>query len=410
MASVKGAAALGPLSDGTYRRIWLAQMFSNVGTWSQTSALQWFMLPYGSVMVALVQAVGIIPVLVLLLPAGRFSDRHRKKPILVGTQLFMFAGGVLLVLLALAGSVQPVVALAVLFLIGCGQAVMAPSWYAIQPQLVPAEQLSQAAALNGTSMNLARIFGPIAGGSLVQAVGIGGAFAFNSLSYLVTAVVFGRWREQTVPAPAAGTGGRITDAVVDVLSSRVKSTVIWRLVSFGPVSGVIWPLLPVYASRTLHAGSREYGVLLAAFGLGAGVTAFCLPALRKFLSMDAVHRAACWVFAATLLVLPSVHTLWIACVALLPAAFLAIAALSTLSAEMQHSLTDDMRARGMSIYQIVLQGGMGVGGIVWGVLANFYGTGATFAVAAAVLFLSGLSTLFLKLGRTPVPALSGAPE
>src|SRR5215203_4336083 len=152
MRVVVGAPqALGPLVDPTYRRIWSAQMASNVGTWAQTSVLQWFMLPFGPVMVAAVQAVAVLPVIGILLPAGRFCDRHARKPILVGTQLVMLACSVVLVVVGLQGRLQPVLVLVLLFLIGCGQAFMAPAWYAVQPQLVPPHQLPQAAALNSTS-------------------------------------------------------------------------------------------------------------------------------------------------------------------------------------------------------------------------------------------------------------------
>jgi predicted MFS family arabinose efflux permease len=298
--------------------------------------------------------------------------------------------------------------LVLLFLIGCGQAFMAPAWYAVQPQLVPPHQLPQAAALNSTSMNIARIVGPIAGASLAQAVGIAGAFMLNALSYVGTTIVFGRWREPAHTLATAA-GGRIRDAVRYVWHDRLTVTVLWRLVSFGPVSGVIWPLLPVYA-RELGADATGYSVLLAAFGAGAGVTAFFLPAVHRVFTQDSVHRWACWVFAAVLLALPAVDSLVLACVLLVPAAFMAIAALATLSAAMQRSLADDMRARGMSIYQILLQGGMGVGGLAWGVLADLSGVRATFAVAAALLLVSGSSAFAIRLDGSDATAARAVGE
>ncbi len=52
-----------------------------------------------------------------------------------------------------AGLATPTVLLTLLFLIGCGQALTAPAWQAIQPDLVPREQIPAAAALGSMSMN-----------------------------------------------------------------------------------------------------------------------------------------------------------------------------------------------------------------------------------------------------------------
>jgi predicted MFS family arabinose efflux permease len=101
--------------------------------------------------------------------------------------------------LALTGHLPPAALLGITFLLGCGSALNAPAWQAIQPGLVPRDLLAQASALGAVNMNTARAVGSALGGVLVAAAVAGWTFALSALSVLGIAAVLWRWRPAEPP-------------------------------------------------------------------------------------------------------------------------------------------------------------------------------------------------------------------
>jgi hypothetical protein len=81
-------------------------------------------------------------------------------------------------------------------------------------------------------------------------------------------------------------------------------------------------------------------------------------------------------------------------VVLLPAGMAWIAVLATINAELQLFLPAWVRARGLSVYQVVLFGSQAFAAVIWGVLAAPLGLVATFLIAAAVM-AAGAATIRL---------------
>ena len=166
-------SAWAPLRLRVYRVLWTAQLASNIGTWMQTVGAQWLMgsLSSDPLLVALIQTALTLPVFLVGFPAGALGDIFDRRRILLVSQTFMLVSAGLLALLTVADDITPAILLALTFAIGLGMALTAPSWQAIQPELVGRELIPQAAALGATSMNIARAVGPAIGGALVAAAG-----------------------------------------------------------------------------------------------------------------------------------------------------------------------------------------------------------------------------------------------
>jgi MFS family permease len=99
-----------------------------------------------------------------------------------------------------------------IFVLGVGSAMMLPAWAAIVPELVPAEQIPSAVALNSVAINGARAVGPAIAGVLVAAVAAWLVFLLNALSYFGILAVLLRWRHEhhksTLPAEQSTTTQR----------------------------------------------------------------------------------------------------------------------------------------------------------------------------------------------------------
>lgn len=278
-----------PLASPVYRRLWLAQVGGNLGTWMQNVGAQWLIVTAtgSALLVGLVQTASTLPVVLLAAPAGVLADILDRRRLLVGVQLSMVVAASVLAALTFLGLATPAVVLGFTFVLGCGAALIWPAWQAIQPELVSREQIPQAAALAAVNMNAARAVGPALGGLLVAAAGAGWVFALNAASFLLVALVVASWNRTVVPDPA----GRermiagLRSGARYVRHARSMRRIIAQSLLFVPIATAVWALLPLVASRQLDAGAGGYGLLLGALGLGAVAGSMVLPVVRRRMSL-----------------------------------------------------------------------------------------------------------------------------
>ncbi len=388
------AGAWAPLRLPVYRRLWLAQVVSNLGTWMQTVGAQWVVVSSSGspALVALVQTASTLPVVLLAAPAGVLADVLDRRRLLVTVQSSMVLVAATLSVLTFAGRVDPYVMLGFTFLLGAGAAFVGPAWQAIQPELVPRAQLPQAAALGAVNMNLARAVGPALGGVLVATVGAGSVFALNALSFVVVAAGVASWRRQASVDPV----GR--EPLVAALRSGARYVryapsmrrVLLRVLLFVPAASGLWALLPVVATDLLGLGSGGYGVLLGSLGAGAVLGAVVLPPVRARLGTEPLLGVLFALYAAVLLALALVRSELVATAVLAVAGLCWMGVLSTLNATSQQVLPSWVRARALSYYLVVLMGGQALGGVLWGTVATHAGVPAALCGAAALLLAGAL--------------------
>lgn len=378
-----------PLASPVYRALWVAQFASNLGTWMQTVGAQWMLVgdPGAAVLVPLVQTATTLPVMLLALPSGVLADLVDRRRLLIATQGAMASGVAALATLSGFGLATPAVLLLLLFLIGCGQALTAPAWQAIQPELVPREQIPAAAALTSLSMNGARAIGPAIAGVLVSVSGPTTVFALNALSFIGIVTVLLAWRRPAAesmmpverPMSALSAGGRF------IRSSPVIRRILLRTVLFIAPASALWGLLAVIAANQLNLSSSGYGALLAALGVGAVLGAVVLSRLQAVFGYNQLLTVAAVGFAVGTAVLATVHVLAVVLVALVVGGLSWLLTLSTLNASMQLSLPAWVRARGLSVYQLAFMGGQAIGSLVWGLVASATSVVTAVLVSAALL-------------------------
>jgi hypothetical protein len=175
-------------------------------------------------------------------------------------------------------------------------------------------------------------------------------------------------------------------------------------------------LFAVLAGTIGDLGSGGYGLLLGSVGVGAVGGAGLLPRLRARLSANAMLTAGSIGMAVVTLLLGYVHVTAVASAALVVGGACWILALSTLNSLYQLSLPRWVKARGMSFYLVVFQGGGAIGSAVMGILASRAGLSPTLAIAAVGLALGPLAGLtwrfqpiapegLLPAGDWPAPQL-----
>jgi MFS family permease len=387
-----------PLRIGVFRALWLAVLVSNVAIWMQTVGAQWLLVsqPHASILVALVQTADYLPDMLFGLVGGVLADMFDRRRLLMAVQGFLVVVGAALAALTFAGQMPPALLLTFTFLIGCGSVLTLPAYQSLVPDLVPRSQLHSAAALSSISINLARAAGPAIAGVVIARAGVGAVFALNTAMYLLFLVVLIAWRSP------AGTTRQFPERFMSALraggryvrNAPVVRRVLLRLTLFLVPGSALWALLPLIASQRLAQGADGYGLLLGALGIGAIAGAVILPRIRARLSINALLAASGLVYAAVLAAVVLINNAVVILIVLLPAGVAWLAVISTINAELQLFLPAWVRARGLSVYQMVLFGAQGFGALMWGVIAAPAGIAPTFLIAAAVM-VAGVATIRL---------------
>jgi MFS family permease len=378
-----------PLRVGAFRALWFAQLGSMLGTWMQTVGAQWILVetPNSTALVALVQVATMLPMLLFALPAGALADIMDRRRLLMIVQLVQVAvGGGLSVLTAL-GLMPPTLLLTFTFLLGACLAVTLPAYQAYVQGLVPRDQVRAVASLGGVAVNGARAVGPALAGVLVAQVGPAVVFAVNAAAALVFVLVLAASRpprtDTELPperfAGALRAGGRY------VRNSPVVRRMLLRVFLFVLPGAAMWALLPVVADDLLDAGSTGYGVLLGALGAGAILGAAVLPRLGTRLSANGLLVASGVLFAGSLLACVLVPDVVVLAVLLVPAGMAWLTVLMGVTGALQVFLPGWVRARGLSMFNVVFAGSQTVGSLLWGLVAQWFGLVPTFVAAAAVM-------------------------
>jgi predicted MFS family arabinose efflux permease len=238
-------------------------------------------------------------------------------------------------------------------------------------------------ALNSAGFNVARAVGPALGGVIVAAVGCGTTFLLNALSFFGVIVFLFRWKRPLgTPAKAGRMWSAVGDGFAYVRESGLAKSILLRTGTFSVAAVAMLALLPIIARPF---GARGYGVLLGCFGLGALMGAGFMPMLRERLSVDGLVAAAVLVFAGMTFAAGRAETFLLLCVVMLVAGGAWIGILACLNVAAQTMCPTYLRARALSFYLLVLQGGMALGATTWGALAKRIGVPDALAVAAVAL-------------------------
>jgi len=394
-----------PLHVPMFRNLLVADLVSDMGTFMQGVGAAWLMVSQGAgpLLVALTQSASAFPFFLLALPAGAFGDIFDRRKLILTTEVWMFSVAVALAVLTALHLITPWALLLLTLVLSIGDALEAPTWRAVLPELVPNEGLMPAIALNGIEFNLARAIGPALGGFLIVAAGIGTVFWLNAASYLGVIWVIARWRR---PPNQLGSlretvSGAIRAAVRYTINAPDILTVLGRIGSIMFFASVFWALLPTVAHE-LRRSATLYGLLLAVFGAGAVVGAMALQRTRFLFSSDALLAVGTTVFAGALWGVAAFKSVVLLSVAILFGGAAWTAIISLMTTVMQNLAPDWIRARAMAVFMLVYMGTWTGGSAFWGYVAGRQGTHFSLITAAIGTAVCPILGLISRLPDTPV--------
>ncbi|WP_216911598.1 MFS transporter [Nocardia noduli] len=390
-----------PLRTPIYRALWIAQLVSNLGTWMQTVGAQWILVdePNAATLVSLVQTAITLPVMLLSIPSGVIADLVDRRRLLLGAQSAMAVLAAILAITTASGHTTPAILLTLLFLLGCGQALTAPAWQAIQPELVPRQQIVAVAALGSMNINIGRAVGPAIAGVLVTISGPTLVFALNAVSFggIVAVLLFWRRPPTDRALPSERPLAALQAGTRFIRAAPAIRRVLLRSILFIAPASALWALLPVVARDELGLSASGYGLMLGALGVGAVLGALGLSRIRTLLTPTQRLTAASVLFGAATAGAALLRSVPLVLLLLVGAGLAWLLAMSTMNSTMQLLLPAWVRARGLSVYLLVFMGGQAIGSLLWGLVAGALGTVSALLIAAALLACSALSSVWLPI-------------
>ncbi|MGY5809961.1 MFS transporter [Rhizobium sp. LEGMi198b] len=393
------SALSAPLTNSTFRAIWIASQFSSLGWLMQAVAISWLMatISTSDVMVALVQASSTSPAFFLAIFVGAIADNFsRRKVMIIGRSLMMTASAMLTLSIAF-GVTDPWILLGFSFLAGCGIALHDPAWQASVGDIVERRQLPAAVTLISVGFNTVRSVGPALGGIVVASLGPLSAFAIATFGFAVPLITLwqNKWKTVSSSLPREAMLTAIHDGLrFTSMSSEIKAT-ITRGALFGLASTSILALLPLVARDQLHTDAVGFGVLMGGFGAGAFLGGISNPWLRQMLTQERLITLACIALAACSFLLTLTSSLALATIALAFGGAGWVTAWSGLGVNVQLASPRWITGRTISIYSALTNGGIAAGSWLWGAVAQNHSLSVAFGCSTGAILL--VAALGLKL-------------
>ena len=292
---------LSPLRERDFRVLWSGMAVSLVGDGIFLVAVAWeaYALWNSPAALSLVGIGMTVPTVLFLLPGGVLSDRLDRRVVMIAADGVRGLAVAVLAALALLSTLRMWELVALVGIYGIGTAFFTPAFDAVVPDLLPAEELPAANALDQFVRPVAfRLAGPALGGVLVAA-DVGLAFAIDALTFAVSvlAVVAIRARPRAAehapahPVRALGEGLRFVRRRVWLWGTLLSAALAY-LVFMGPTE----VLLPSIVKNDLHASAATLGLVFAAGGVGA-IGAAILMGQRSHPERDVTVMYAAWTLA-----------------------------------------------------------------------------------------------------------------
>ena len=408
------------LRHRNFQLFFSGQSISLIGTWMTKLATTWlvYRLTHSALLLGIVGFAGLIPTFVLAPFAGVWIERISRRNLLVWTQAAAAVQSLAMAALTLAHVITlwEIIALAVLQ--GLINAFDTPARQAFLVEMVDdRNDLGNAIAINSSMANGARLIGPAIAGFVIAAVGEGGCFLIDGVSYfaVIASLLLMRIKPLRVIRSASSMLEQLREGWDYVTTFCPIRSI---LVLSGLLCLMGYPytvLLPIFAGQVLHGGPATLGWLTGASGIGALASALSLAFRRSVVGLTRMLQIAAAILGGALILFGLSQMLWLSLLLMVFVGFGMMQALQAANTIIQTLAPEDKRGRVMSYYVTAIFGAAPFGSLLSGTLAHRIGaphtvivTG-TFCVAGALWFTfelpkvrAAMRPIYQEMGLVPV--------
>jgi len=366
----------------------------------QILAQSWlvYKLSNSSVYLGLDAFFGQIPIFLFSLFGGVFADRRSRRSLLLMSQVVQLICAFTLATLVATGVVRVWHIWCLSFTVGLAQSFGGPAYSALIPTLVDKADLQNAIALNSIQFNLARVVGPALGGITLAKMGAAWCFTLNGISFIAVIATLLLIRPRFVPV---NTGESVIQSMkqgIDFLRNK-EGMVGLLLLAFlsALLSFPLITFLPVMARDVFHGGPNTFTLFLCASGVGSITGALLVAAIQTQRGLARRSLTMMIALGATIAAFGACRNLTLSTACLFAAGASMMIVLTLNTSLVQMYVTDAMRGRVMSVYNVAFRGGMPMGSLLSGFLIKR--TSAPVIMLANGILLVVLAFYFLFVQR-----------
>ncbi len=389
-----------------FRNLWFGACTSSIGTWMQSVAQNWLVLTLtGSAFYLGLDAfLAQLPIMLFTLVGGVVADRRDRRRVLLTSQYIQMTSAFTLALLVFLHVVRPAAGhvvsmtvwyvLALSFVTGCAQAFGGPAYQSLVPSLVEKKDLPNAIALNSIQFNLARIIGPLLAGLAYATLGTVFCFTMNGLSFvavIVSLLLLNIPPRKPLPPQPMMEQLRGGLSYVRHQGPLLGLTVVAFLTTF--LGMPLMTLLPVIVQKVYGLGVAQYTWMMAFQAGGAVIGALIVAWVGRFRRMGSVALIVQVGLGAVIVLFSWSRAPMLSYALLFLAGLGQIVVFSLANSIVQLIVPNEMRGRVMSIYMVSFRGGMPLGSLAAGALANIYSAPSVLAVNGVLLMVVGVVVL-----------------
>ena len=401
-----------PLRHPAVRLLLGASAVSDIGTWVQLIVVGSLVAADtgSAVQTGLVALATFMPQGIAAPVGGLLADRFDRRKVFACALLGQAAVTTALAITLGFGVRAPAVLTLLILLGSAAGSLGAPSSAAMQPDLVPPEELLAMISLGVYSWNAGRIIGPLLGSVLVITVGPAWTIGFNAFSFVVLAIAVSLLRRPFRPHGAndaeSSVRQRLLAGVRLVRENRGCYHGVALLVLFNLTLVPFMGLIPIYVKAEYDGGTSMAGAVASAQGVGAIIGGFVMTWLAARYSRSSLLKGVQFTMAATLFayaLAPSVVVL-VVCAAILGGC---VAAMFITSVSIiQRDAPPSGRGRVMSVMQAAMGISYGLGLLFVGAMGDLINLHVAFIVAAALT--AGSFALLTTRSRNWRTAIDGS--
>lgn len=381
------------LSNSDFRALWIGLLVSQVGdSFMLIATLDIIQrLTNSSLALGAMGASIALPTLLFGLIAGVFVDRLDRKLAMIVSDIVR--GLAVLVLLAVHSPNQIWVFFVVGFVMGSMGIFFAPARNAVLPNIVGEELLLPANTLVQGTQVISMALGPALAGLIVGWFGTNFAFAFDSLTFFVSAAAIAtisitQKRADDGKASMEVVGAQLKEGLTFIRRSR---TILNVSITAGVAMlglGSIVVLGVRYLSQELGVGATGFGFLVSVLGIGMVAGGFLVGNYASGLRTSVVVGGGMGILGLALLGFAMAPDFTLVLVMAFIIGACMVASRAAIAALLQAIVPDEKRGRVESAVNTIISAATTLSMGLAGFLGDLLGLRAVFALSGTITLLS----------------------
>ena len=381
--------SLRSLREQNFRRYYVGQTVSLIGSWMQSTAVMWlaYRLTGSTVATGTVGFLALVPYIFVTPVAGALADRVSRRKLLVTVLSLSVINAVAMAVLTYTQHITIGIIGVLAFVQGILNSIEVPTRHAFFVQLIAdKEDLPNAIALNSININSTRLLGPALGGMVIAATSEAACFGLNAISFLAVLVQLHRISPKVVPRKE-NTTGLFADLIEGLRFAMTHPVIAPLLLTLGVVSFAVSPysvLMPAIAVQTFGKGAALNGLFISGAGVGALIGAILLVRRPNVRGLTGWLMLTASLAAIGTIGFSFSQNEWLSFLCMALTGMGLMGSSTSVNTILQSIVEENMRGRIISIYAMFYAGAAPLGYLMAGWLAEHIGAPRTFTVCGLI--------------------------